>query len=299
MNQHSVNMRSEGKAVKEDLKTSGATGMNCRMLVEFTKMNGAGNDFVLIDGRAGKLKLDRGQIARICDRHAGVGADGLIVLRQCASGRADWAWDFYNSDGGSAEMCGNGARCFARFTRKLTGAKSAITFETRAGVIAASFHGDRVTVSLTPPRDLQLNQTIALRGGKITVHSVDTGVPHAVMYVPDADQATVQSLGAEIRGHAQFAPRGTNVNFVELRGANAIRVRTYERGVEGETLACGTGVTASALISAELHHFTSPVRVRVQSGEELEVAFEKREGQFANVRLTGAADFAFEGRIEL
>jgi diaminopimelate epimerase len=181
----------------------------------------------------------------------------------------------------------------------LTGAKSAITFETRAGVIAASFHGDRVTVSLTPPRDLQLNQTIALRGGKITVHSVDTGVPHAVMYVPDADQATVQSLGAEIRGHAQFAPRGTNVNFVELRGANAIRVRTYERGVEGETLACGTGVTASALISAELHHFTSPVRVRVQSGEELEVAFEKREGQFANVRLTGAADFAFEGRIEL
>ena len=128
---------------------------------------------------------------------------------------------------------------------------------------------------------------------------MDTGVPHAVVYVPDADQAMVQSLGAEIRGHAHFAPRGTNVNFVELRGANAIRVRTYERGVEGETLACGTGVTASALISAELHHFTSPVRVRVQSGEELEVSFEKKEGQFAGVRLTGPADFAFEGKIEV
>jgi diaminopimelate epimerase len=269
------------------------------MLVEFTKMNGAGNDFVLIDDRAGKLKLDRGQIARICDRHAGVGADGLIVLRRCASGRADWAWYFYNNDGGSAEMCGNGSRCFARFTQRLTGAKSGLTFETRAGIITANFHDGRVTVNLTPPRDLRLNQTIALRGGKTTVHSVDTGVPHTVVYVPDADQAMVQSLGAEIRGHAHFAPRGTNVNFVELGGANAIRVRTYERGVEGETLACGTGVTASALISAELLHLTSPVRVRVQSGEELEVSFEKQEGQFASVRLTGPAEFAFEGKIEV
>jgi diaminopimelate epimerase len=269
------------------------------MLVEFTKMNGAGNDFVLIDDRAGKLKLDRRQIARICDRHTGVGADGLIVLRRCASRRADWAWDFYNNDGGSAEMCGNGSRCFARFTQRLTGAKSGLTFETRAGIITANFQGERVTVNLTPPRDLRLNQTLALRGGKTTVHSVDTGVPHAVVYVPDADQAMVQNLGAEIRGHAHFAPRGANVNFVELRGANAIRVRTYERGVEGETLACGTGVTASALISAELHDFTSPVRVRVQSGEELEVSFEKKEGQFGNVRLTGPAEFAFEGKIEV
>jgi diaminopimelate epimerase len=267
------------------------------MMVEFTKMNGAGNDFVLIDDRARKLKLDGRQIARICDRHAGVGADGLIVLRPCVSGRADWAWDFYNNDGGNAEMCGNGARCFARFVQRLTGAKNDITFETRAGIITAGFHGEQVTVSLTPPKDLRLNQTVALRGGKTTVHSVDTGVPHAVLYVPDADQAMVQSLGAEIRGHAHFAPRGTNVNFVELRGANAIRVRTYERGVEGETLACGTGVTAAALITAELHHFTSPVRVQVQGGDMLEVGFEKKEGQFANVRLTGPAEFAFEGRI--
>ena len=141
--------------------------------------------------------------------------------------------------------------------QRLTGAKNGITFETRAGVITASFQGERVTVGLTPPQDLRLNQTISLRGGKTALHSVDTGVPHAVMFVPDADQAMVQSLGAEIRGHAHFAPRGTNVNFVQLRGADGIRVRTYERGVEGETLACGTGVTAAALISAELHHLTS------------------------------------------
>ncbi len=269
------------------------------MLVEFTKMNGAGNDFVLLEDRAGKMKLDRRQIARICDRHAGVGADGLIVLRPCASGRADWAWDFYNNDGGNAEMCGNGARCFARFAQRLTGAQSGLTFETRAGIITASFQGQRVTVSLTPPRDLRLNQTIDLRGGTTAVHSVDTGVPHAVMYVPDADQAMVQSLGAEVRGHAHFGPRGTNVNFVQLGGGNAIRVRTYERGVEGETLACGTGVTASALISAELHGLTLPVRVQVRGGDVLEVSFEKQDGQFANVRLTGPADFAFEGRIEV
>ena len=188
------------------------------MQVEFTKMNGAGNDFILMDGRAGKLKLTRRQIARICDRHAGAGADGLIVLRPCPSGRADWAWDFYNNDGGSAEMCGNGARCFARFVQRLTGTKKNITFETRAGIITAGFHGRRVTVSLTPPRDLRLNQTLALRGGSTTIHSVDTGVPHAVMYVPDADLAMVQSVGAEVRGHRHFAPRGTNVNFVQLLG---------------------------------------------------------------------------------
>ena len=267
------------------------------MLVQFTKMNGAGNDFVLIDSRARKLKLEGPQIARICDRHAGVGADGLIVLLPCASGRADWAWDFYNSDGGSAEMCGNGARCFARFARRLTGAKNDITFETRAGIITASFQGERVTVGLTPPKDLRLHQTVSLRGGKTTLHSVDTGVPHAVMFVPDADRAMVQSLGAEIRGHAHFAPRGTNVNFVQLRGAGAIRVRTYERGVEGETLACGTGVAAAALISAELHQLASPVRVQAQGGDWLEVSFEKNDGQFANVRLAGPADFVFEGEI--
>jgi diaminopimelate epimerase len=146
---------------------------------------------------------------------------------------------------------------------------------------------------------MRLNETIALRDGKVTFHSIDTGVPHAVLFVPDADQAMVQSLGAEIRRHAHFAPRGTNVNFTQLLGDGAIRVRTYERGVEGETLACGTGVTAAALISAELHHLASPVQVRVQGGDLLEVSFERKTGHFANVRLTGPADFVFEGTIEI
>ncbi len=269
------------------------------MRVEFTKMNGAGNDFVLIDNRARKIGLTPEQVVRVCDRHRGVGADGVALLVPCASGKADWAWDFYNSDGSGAEMCGNGARCFARFVQRLTGIKDGLTFETRAGVISATFQGDRVTVNMTAPCDLRLNQPLALKSGKTAVHSLNTGVPHAVLIVPDADQAMVQPLGSEIRFHPHFAPKGTNVNFVQLIGDNIIRVRTYERGVEGETLACGTGVTASALIAAELHHLKSPVQVRVEGGDTLAVSFEKSSGKFSNVKLTGPADFAFDGQIEL
>jgi diaminopimelate epimerase len=269
------------------------------VVIDFVKMNGAGNDFVLIDNRLQKIRLQPAHIARLCDRHRGVGADGLILLTPCPSGKADWAWDFFNSDGSPAEMCGNGARCFARFVRRLTGAGSNITFETRAGVITAAFNGQTVTVNLTPPRDLRLRLRVALSAGETEIHSLDTGVPHAVLFVPDADRAMVQALGAEIRHHPRFAPRGTNVNFVQVLGPGKIRVRTYERGVEGETLACGTGVTASALVTAELRGFPSPVRVQVRGGDELEVSFERVAGQLAGVRLAGPADFVFEGRIKV
>jgi diaminopimelate epimerase len=262
-------------------------------------MNGAGNDFVVIDNRAGKIHLTPEQIALVCDRHRGVGADGIILFVPARSPEADWAWDFYNNDGSSAEMCGNGARCFARFVRRLTGNDKGFRFETRAGIVSARFTGDNVTVNLTAPRDLRLREKISVGGGDAEVHSLNTGVPHAVLFVADADKAMVQPLGSEIRFHRHFAPRGTNVNFVELLGPNAIRVRTYERGVEGETLACGTGVTASALVSAALHQFKSPVRVRVQSGETLEVSFDGASGEFSNVGLTGPAEFVFEGRIEV
>jgi diaminopimelate epimerase len=262
-------------------------------------MNGAGNDFVLIDNRSRLLQLKPAQIARLCDRHKGVGADGVILLEPCPSGKADWAWDFYNSDGSSAEMCGNGARCFARFVRRLTGAKGPISFATRAGIITADFLDQEVTVSLTAPRDLRLRQQVVLSLGPTEIHSLDTGVPHAVLFVPNADQAMVQPLGEELRHHPHFAPRGTNVNFVQVLAPGRIRVRTYERGVEGETLACGTGVTASGLITAELHGFPSPIQVQVQSGDKLEISFERSNGAFTLVRLTGPAELVFEGRIEV
>jgi diaminopimelate epimerase len=268
------------------------------MVLEFTKMNGAGNDFVLIDNRAGKIKLGREQVVRLCDRHRGVGADGVIILIPSASGSADWAWEFFNSDGSSGEMCGNGARCFGRFVQRLTGHKGELTFETLAGVITARFQGERVTVNLTEPADLRLNDKVPLSGGAETIHSVNTGVPHAVLFVPDADKAMVMQKGPEIRRHPHFGPKGANVNFVQVLGPGEIRVRTFERGVEGETLACGTGVTASALIAAQVYKFDSPIQVWVQGGEPLEVSFAVKDGGgFADVRLTGPAEFVFDGRI--
>lgn len=262
-------------------------------------MNGAGNDFVLVDNRAGNITLTTQQVIHLCDRHRGVGADGVMLLVPARTGKADWAWDFFNSDGSVAEMCGNGARCFARYVRKVTGQDRSFMFETVAGIIAASFESDRVTVNLTKPKDLKLNESVPLVSGNATIHSLNTGVPHAVQYVPDADKAMVLEQGAEIRRHAHFAPRGTNVNFVQVLGRNHIRVRTFERGVEGETLACGTGVSAAAMISARVHGFTSPVKVQVQGGDQLEVAFKETGGEFDDVRLTGPGDFVFTGRIEI
>src|SRR4051812_33004662 len=269
------------------------------MVLEFTKMNGAGNDFILVDNRQKKIDLRPDQIVRLCDRHRGIGADGLITLIPCASGKADWAWQFFNSDGSTGEMCGNGSRCFARFVERETASNRDFTFETGAGIIAVRFTGTRVTVNLTRPKDLKLNEAISLSNGSHTIHSVNTGVPHAVLYVPDADKAMVLQLGPEIRRHSQFGMRGTNVNFVQVLGPNHIRVRTFERGVEGETLACGTGVTASALISSFVHRFSSPVKVQVQGGDELEVSFVKNGNGFEQVSLGGPADFVFEGKITI
>jgi len=262
-------------------------------------MNGAGNDFVLIDNRTKAFKLSREQVVRLCDRHRGIGADGLITLVPCESGKADWAWEFYNNDGSTGEMCGNGARCFARFVQKATGSTRDFTFETLAGIITARFLGDSVTVSLTEPKELKLNEELTLTVGKERIHSLNTGVPHAVLFVPDADKAMVQQLGPEIRRHPHFGPKGTNVNFVQLLGPNQIRVRTFERGVEGETLACGTGVTASALVACQVHRLASPVKIRVQGGDQLEVSFKEQNGGFEDVRLTGPAEFVFEGCVPL
>jgi diaminopimelate epimerase len=269
------------------------------MRLSFVKMNGAGNDFVLADNRRLEIQLTPSLVARLCHRQRGVGADGVILLAPCESGKADWAWQFWNSDGSVAEMCGNGARCFARYVQRLTGAASQLTFETIAGVITARFRGELVTINLTTPQGLRLNESVETPAGKVICHSLNTGVPHAVIFVPDADRAMVQDLGSQIRRHPHFAPKGTNVNFVQILEAGQIRVRTYERGVEGETLACGTGVTASALVAARLHQFTSPVRVKVQGGDLLEVGFKEENGTFSEVTLTGPADFAFEGVIKI
>ena len=256
-------------------------------------MNGAGNDFVLIDNRDGSVSLSREQISKLCHRQHGVGADGLILLRN-AEGDGDWAWDFYNADGTDAEMCGNGARCFASYIQHTIGGEGELSFETACGLIRATIGDTTVTVNLTDPHNLALNQTIAMNNGDQTVHSLNTGVPHTVLFVEDADAVMVASLGEEIRFHDHFAPAGTNVNFVQILSPAHIRVRTYERGV-GETLACGTGVCASAILAARLNDWPANVQVQVLGGDTLGVAFESDGDEFSNVQLTGPAQFVFEG----
>jgi diaminopimelate epimerase len=266
-------------------------------MLRFVKMNGAGNDFVMLDNRHGDVCLQPEQIARICDRHRGVGADGVLIVEPAANG-ADFRMRYYNADGGEAEMCGNGARCFARFVEKVAGARDRVSFETPAGVIGAELHAEAVTLSMSDPHDLRLRISIPEVAEFPTMHFINSGVPHVVVPVPKVEEIDVRRHGAFIRRHVMFSPQGTNVNFVEKRGPDAIAIRTYERGVENETLACGTGVTASALIFAATENVSGPITVSVRGGNELQVGFERVGADFRKVTLTGPAEFVFEGSIE-
>jgi diaminopimelate epimerase len=267
-------------------------------MLRFSKMNGAGNDFVMIDNRVGDLHLAPDQIAKICDRHRGVGADGVLVLERASNG-ADFRMRYYNADGGEAEMCGNGARCFARYASQVAGPKEQLSFETPAGVIGATLQGELVRLEMSEPKDLRLGISVPLGDRQVAAHFVNSGVPHVVVPVDDLDNVDVRELGSAIRRHELFAPKGANVNFLKERGERQIAIRTYERGVEDETLACGTGVVASALIFAALKNGSGPIGVLVRGGNELEVGFDKAGDQFRNVTLTGPADFVFEGTIDV
>ncbi|MBU6181624.1 MAG: diaminopimelate epimerase [Verrucomicrobia bacterium] len=270
------------------------------MELRFTKMNGAGNDFVVIDNRSGEFPLDKPAIARLCDRHRGIGADGLLAV-ETAAGPADFRMRYYNADGGEAEMCGNGARCFARFAARLMPSHPAtVDFETMAGKISAALEGDLVSLDMGKPHGHRPAQTLEAAGQKLSVHFINTGVPHAVVFFADIEPLDIPSLGSAIRHHAAFAPKGTNANFVQVLGPGLLAIRTYERGVEGETLACGTGVCAAALIHAAENSAPSPVAVQVRGGDTLRVDFTRAaDGSFESARLTGPADFVFEGVVSL
>ncbi|MFT4546330.1 MAG: diaminopimelate epimerase [Verrucomicrobiales bacterium] len=268
-------------------------------MLKFTKMNGAGNDFVVVDNRDNAIQLSKAQIENVCDRHRGVGADGFLAVEPSEKG-SDYRMRYYNADGGEAEMCGNGARCFGRYANRLQGGNAQkISFETIAGVIEATFEAENVRIQLSEPFDLQLNTEIEL-GGKLTkVHSVNTGVPHAVVIVDDIANVDIVPQGGAVRHHEHFAPAGTNANFMMQLSSDSIAIRTYERGVENETLACGTGMVANAIIHNQLTNAQPPINVRVAGGDILLVDFERDGDQYKNVTLTGPADFVFEGEIEI
>jgi diaminopimelate epimerase len=263
----------------------------------FVKMTGAGNDFIIIDHRKHTLHPEvMSEFARlVCRRKFSVGADGLILIEN--SEEADFCWQFFNGDGSVAEMCGNGARCAARFAYMHGIAPARMRFETIAGIIEASVSDLNVSVKMTSPKDFQLHQEVEIEGEKLTLHSVDTGVPHAVIFVDEIDQVDVCGMGSRIRHHQAFKPAGTNVNFVG-RHQDGFKVRTYERGVEDETLACGTGATASALMAALLEEAGSPVDIITSGGDRLTILFDLHAGPAAdNVFLKGPAHVVYKGEL--
>jgi len=265
--------------------------------IPFFKMSGSGNDFIVIDNR--KHIVDETDLANLikgaCRRKLSAGADGLILVEN--SETVDFKWRFFNSDGSLAEMCGNGARCAARYAHLNHIAGPELAFETQAGIVQAQVGAERVKIKMTDPTELKLDWGLDLHQGPLQVSSVNTGVPHVVVPVADIDQAPVDSVGREIRYHAHFAPVGTNVNFVCPRADGVIAIRTYERGVEDETLACGTGSVAAAIVGASTASLRSPVNLLTRSGEVLTIYFEAKADDYVNVYLEGDARIIYQGEL--
>ncbi len=268
------------------------------MRIPFMKMSGSGNDFILIDHRKPFIDVDHmKEFARkVCPRRTSVGADGLIFIEN--SERADFKWRFFNADGSEAEMCGNGGRCAARFAF-LRGIATGPTlrFETLAGILSAQVNGKRVKLEMTKPHSLKLDETILIDGKKQTFSSINTGVPHAIQFVEDIETIDVIQLGRSIRYHPHFAPGGANANFVRLEKDSQLSIRTYERGVEDETLACGTGIVASALIAAFKGMVRSPVSVKTRGGELLTVHFEIEGEEVKRVFFEGEVHIVYEAEM--
>ena len=264
----------------------------------FSKMSGAGNDFVVIDNRAGRVE-DPGELTRrICTRALSVGADGLILVE--GSARATFRMRYYNRDGGLASFCGNGTRCAARFAFLNVIAGRKMTIETDAGIVAAEItDGGQVALSLPAPHSFRARRPLQIGGRTIQGSSMMVGVPHYVLFLRHHDWAQdIAPLGKAIRAHAELVPDGgANANFVVVRDPHSIEVRTYERGVEAETLACGSGVVASAVTSGMFGKVQSPVQVLTRSGITLEVSFTLRDGYAEDVRLKGDARLIYRATI--
>ncbi len=266
--------------------------------IPFYKCSGCGNDFIIIDNR--EQMVDQTDlsafVAKVCRRKFSVGADGLILVEDVET--ADFKWHFFNSDGSRADMCGNGARCVARFAYINGIAGPELSFETDVGMISAQVINDRVKIKMTDPTDFRREYPLKVKSGTLSVSSINTGVPHLVIEKDDIEHADVVGLGREIRFLQEFAPAGTNVNFVCRQKDGSFANRTYERGVEDETLACGTGCVASALVISCKHEAPSPINILTGSGGYLTVHY-KKEGQdkFSHIYLEGDARIIYKGKL--
>ncbi|MBN2301492.1 MAG: diaminopimelate epimerase [Lentisphaerae bacterium] len=267
------------------------------MNIPFWKMHGASNDFILVDDRAKTFPTeDNTWIAKISARRTGVGCEGIILIQP--SEKASFRMRFFNPDGNEVEMCGNGARCVAKLAAEINAAPEHMSIETIAGILKAEIVDEDVLLHMTRPTDLKTDLSIDVNGRTIVCSFVNTGVPHVVVLTENLASVAVDTLGRAIRYHDAFAPAGTNANFVSVTGTETISVRTYERGVEAETLACGTGIVASAVILGILGKVKPPVRVTAASGDILIVGFDVNSSNIGNVTLLGPAVHVFEGILK-
>lgn len=266
--------------------------------IRFSKLSGCGNDFIIIDNRAAVVPQAglSGFVRRVCARKMSVGADGLILIEPSMN-RVDFRWRFFNADGTLAEMCGNGARCAARFAylNRIAGAKMA--FETEAGVIRAEIDGEGALLEMPEPKAIQRNISITAGKKSLTGCSLNTGVPHLVLQVDDIEGVDVEGLGREIRFHKMFSPAGTNVNFIGVGADRTLINRTYERGVEAETLACGTGSLAAAIVMALEAGWESPIKVKTRSGRWLTFHFRQENDRFFDILMEGDARLIYTGEL--
>jgi diaminopimelate epimerase len=264
--------------------------------ISFTKSSGAGNDFVLVNTITGDpgINFERFAVA-VCDRHFGVGGDGLLVLGK--SNRADFTMLYYNADGSSGGMCGNGGRCIARFAFMEGVAGKNQRFEALDHIYDAVVGEESVRLHMKDPVDFRKGLLFSPGGEHMKGAFIDTGAPHAVIFEGDLEHLDVMKFGRAIRRDPRFGPVGTNVNFVRIRDGSTVELRTYERGVESETLACGTGSVAAALVISDLHALSSPVTVAVRSGERLDVHFRKTGESWTDIFLEGSAHMLFNGKL--
>lgn len=268
------------------------------MKIKFTKMHGAGNDFVLIDDRAGTVPWeDHFLMASLASRRTGIGCEGVILVQH--SDKADFRMRFLNPDGTEVELCGNGSRCAAAFAHAIGASGTALTMETMCGLIDVQLSDSGVCVWMPEPS--KKNFGIVLKVGNETVRGdfINTGVPHFVVQVPNISTVDVQGLGRALRLHPAFAPDGTNVDFVTFRAPNRMTMRTYERGVEAESGACGTGAVACAVVAVETQQFTLPANVKTPSGYDLTIDGDWRHHKCTGLTLSGPVKFVFTGEIDL
>lgn len=265
----------------------------------FTKMSGAGNDFILIDADDDpEFSLTKKAVPKLCDRHNGIGADGVILIS--SSEQYDFVMNYYNADGSTGSLCGNGARCAIKFalnTKRIKD-KSARFLSNNSEYSGEILEDGMIRFNLNPPYDLRKNIQLKAAGKEMKAHFINTGSPQVVIRVADIDKIPVETIGKEIRYLAEFAPGGTNVNFVKIENEE-IHIRTYERGVESETLACGTGSVAAAIICHQTDGIKMPVTILTRSKDKLFVNFDFRNDEFSNVSLTGPVSEVYKGQFQI